>query len=423
MPSTDTRQPKAGGANSLEMDAYYANRPLMWRNLGLILLLNMGWAVSFTVINPLIQLRLNSVGVAEGGLGMIGAINGWVFSYAVMFFAWKSDHTVSRFGRRIPYLFISAPVIILVISLFSFIDIKWILVLLAMLQMFFMDIKAATIPLLNIDCMPRRILARAAAPAAIAMGVLNFLGLRYGMKLSDWSEKTPYLLAACILAVTTLTGGFFIKEPPVKDPTTEKFKPWSAMKVALKDRRALVLMISVSLFQTFQIIFTSWVWLYAKKVLHMSRMETGLVMSWSIIISITMAFPIAWLVDRISPYKLLPCFCAIGGMALWSLLHITTSRDLLVTAALFAILTALYPASDIMVYRKAHPAQIGSVTSTNSCLRGFYNGCMALFVGFLIEKTGGHYDYAFIFAFTLTLLGLVPLFLYRHLMKAPDSAG
>ncbi len=399
-----------------ELQAYYDNRPLMWRNLVLILLLNLGWGVSFTVVLPLIQLRLNAAGVAESGLGLMGAINFWVYSYAVMYFAWKSDHTVSRFGRRIPYLFISAPVIVASIILFPLIDWKWVLVALALLQMFFMDIKAATIPLLNIDCMPRRLLARTAAPAAIVVGLMSFLSMRYGMKLSEWSEIAPYFLAAAILTTTTLVGGFLIKEPPTKAPTTEKFRPWSAMKVAWKDQRMVVLMLSVSLFQTFQIVFGSWVWLYAKNVLNLSRLETGLIVSWGIIAAVVLALPIAWLIDRISPYRLLPVFCAICGAALWFLLHIKSPMDLIIASSLVSVLAASYGASDIMVYRNAHPAEIGSVTSTNSCLRGLYNGGMSLLVGFLIEKSGGNYEYAFILAFVMTCLGLVPLFIYRSLM-------
>ena len=42
-----------------------------------------------------------------------------------------------------------------------------------------------------------------------------------------------------------------------------------------------------------------------------------------------------------------------------------------------------------------------------------------LIFGFIIENSGGHYDYAFILDFTMTCLGLVPLFLYRHLMRSP----
>jgi len=129
----------------------------------------------------------------------------------------------------------------------------------------------------------------------------------------------------------------------------------------------------------------------------------------------------------------LPIFCLVAGAALLFLLNVTSVTQLIIVAALITIMQALYPASDIMVYRNANPAEIGSVTSTNSCLRGFYNGCMGVTYGFVIEKTGGHYEYAFILAYGLTVLGLVPLFYYRHLMmrdldsdpkrQAPDCSS
>ena len=407
----------ASGAESItpELASYYGDRRLMWRNLGLILLLNVGWSVCFTVLGPLMQLRLNYMGVSIETLGLLSGINGWVYSYAVMYFAWKSDHTVSRFGRRIPYLFLASPVIIFAVTFFSFVHAIWLLILLTLLQMFFTDIKAAVIPLLNIDCMPRRLLARTAAPGAIIMGLVNFMGLRFGMGLADRSETMPYILGAIIVAVVTLVAGFWIKEPPVPIPTKEKFRPWSAMKVAWKHPRTVLLMVAVALFQTFQMVYWGWIWLYAKNVLHMSRTDIGLTTSWSILVSVALSFPIGWMIDRVSPYKILPCYCLLAGTALWFLLHISRPFDLLITASLVAVYASMYGAADIMVYRQSHPSEIGSVTSTNSCLRGFYNGCLGIGGGMLIEKTGGHYDYAFVAAFLLTCLGLVPLFLFRDL--------
>lgn len=405
-------------ATSSELEAYYNNRPLMWRNLGLILLLNLGWAVSFTVISPLIQLKLNSSGVSEGGLGFMAALNGWIYSYAVMYFAWKSDHTVSRFGRRIPYLFLSAPIIIVTVLIFPFTHATWILVILALLQMFFTDIKAATIPLLNIDCMPRRLLARCAAPAGIVMWGMTFLAMRYGMKLSDWSETMPYLIGGGILTLTTLIGGFTIKEPPIAVTTTESFKPWSAMKVAWRDKRTIILMLSTSLFGTYATVYNTWIWLYAKNTLHMTRTETAMTISWAIPVTVALSFPVAWLVDRVSPYKLLPWLCLFAGASLWYILHATTHTALILSGIFNAIAMLLYSASDIMIYRNAPSAEIGSVTSTNSCLRGFYGGCLGLLAGLVIQQTTGHYDYAFILAWLLSTMGLIPLYLYQHLMKS-----
>lgn len=406
-----------------KLKEYYGNRPLMWRNLSFILLLNLGWAVSFTVVGPLMRLRVNEAGLHEGGMGLINSINAWAYSFLVMYFAWKSDHTVSRFGRRIPYLFISAPVIIVVVILFPIVHSMWILVVLWLLQMLFTDIKAATIPLLNIDCMPRKLLARTGAPAAILTAIVTFFALREGMALTDIAEWLPYFAGAAILLATTLIGGFAVKEPPVQNPTTEKFRPWSAMKVALQDRRKVVQMVSCAMFQTFLSVFGAWIWLYAVNKLSLSRIEVAHAMSWSILCGMLVAFPMSWLVDRFSPYRLMPIFCILTGINLWLFLQVRDVTGLIIASCLQTMILPLYNSADIMIYRASKPEEIGSVTSTNSCLRGFYNGCVAVGMGWIIEASGGNYDSVFIIGFILTIAGLIPLYLYRSMMRKEAAAA
>ena len=43
-----------------QLVVYFSNRGLMWRNLLLIAMLNIGWQLVFTVINPLMQLHLKN---------------------------------------------------------------------------------------------------------------------------------------------------------------------------------------------------------------------------------------------------------------------------------------------------------------------------------------------------------------------------
>ncbi len=413
--------PTSAEAISPEMEAYYNNRPLMWRNLGLIMCLNVGWYVVFTVVGPLMQLRLNRMGVGEQTLGTLGAVNSWSYSYLVMYFAWKSDHTVSRFGRRIPYLFLTAPPIVLSIVLFPLFSFKWALIGLFLMQMFFMDIKNAAIPLLTFDCMPRRLLARAGTPSWLIMASVSFFSLRYGMKLSEWSESLPYLLAGGVLTCTTLIGGFLIKEPPVKSPTKEKFRPWSAMKVAWRDPRTVVLMCSAVMSQTFFITYTAWIWLYARNVMHLSGSDTARAVSWALLVSIVVSPPFAWLVDRVSPYKLLPLLIPVSGAAMWLLFHATTAAGLIPVAILALFLQTINSAADLMIVRHAHPAELGCVTSTNSCLRGAYSGALVMLTGMLIQHSGGHYGLTLGISFSLTTMSIGLFFVYRHLMRRQPS--
>ncbi len=128
------------------------------------------------------------------------------------------------------------------------------------------------------------------------------------------------------------------------------------------------------------------------------------------------AFPVSWLVDRFSPYRLMPFFCLISIGVLVLFLNIRDANGLILAACLQAII-------DRSIIRGHHglsddrSRERRSVHSTNSCLRGFYNGCIALGIGWLIQASGGNYQWAYIAACTLTVLGLIPLFLYRHLMR------
>lgn len=401
---------------SSELTAYYADRRLLWKNVILVLLLNIGWGICFTVVNPLIQLRLSKAGVSDSGIGLIASINSWSYSYLVMYFAWKSDHTVSRWGRRIPYLFLTAPVIILSVILFPLFEQKWILIILAMAQMLFMDIKAATIPLLNIDCVPRRILAQVNSLGAIVGAATGFLAMRYGMRLADAWEYAPYAFGGGILLCTTLLGGFLIKEPPVKCPTNERFKPWSAMAVAWKDKRAILLMIGVGSVNLFGIAYGGWIWLYAGHTLNLSRSDTGSAMSWSILVPLVLSYPIGYLTDRFGSYPMAIVYFLVSVLAAgWSLLYLNNYSGLLVGSLLVGALGPLYSAIDILVYREADAKHIGSVTSTNSCLRGFIAGLSSLGCGALITHFGGNYRIAFVLGIAGTTFGFAFLMLYAYI--------
>ena len=61
-------------------------------------------------------------GLRENIEAAINSVNGWALSFLVMLFSWMSDHTVSKLGRRKPYLFLSAPFVIATTVIFPFVD-------------------------------------------------------------------------------------------------------------------------------------------------------------------------------------------------------------------------------------------------------------------------------------------------------------
>ena len=403
-----------------ELEEYYSNKKLMWRNILWFMVLNLGWGICFTVVNPLMTLRMNSpaVGMDEGMIGMIGAINGYAVSFLVMYFSWKSDHTISRWGRRIPFLWISTPFILVSVVVFPFIDNKWILLGVMIVQLFFMDMKLSTISLLPIDLVPRHILARTNVVPGIVLSIMGFFVLRYGMKLSDFSEKLPFLIGAAVMLVSTVVSGLNIKEPPIQTPATGPFKPWSALKVGWRDKRMIVLMLAVPMLSALPTIYNTWIWLFAKNELNLSRTEMGASLSWAGILGLVLTFPCAWLIDRISPYKLAGIFVVLNGALLASLLWVSSQNDLIVVAFMFVLATAFGGAASMMVFRMAHPKDVGSVTSSLALINNAFNATLALLSGQLIERLGHNYYAAFILGFCFCLLGLIVLLYYRHLMTS-----
>ena len=85
--------------------------------------------------------------------------------------------------------------------------------------------------------------------------------------------------------------------------------------------------------------------------------------------------------------------------------QIHNAFTLMLAACFINVLGPLYAASDMMVYRTADPKVIGSMTSTNSCLRGLFNGGLAMGMGLLIQHTGHNYYIAFVVGYTTPRCG------------------
>ena len=286
-----------------------------------------------------------------------------------------------------------------------------------------MDIKAATIPLLNIDCIPRSMIARVNSLSAVVLAITSFFGLRYGMRLADKSHHAPYLVAGVLLSIATIIAIVSIKEPPIRQTTTERFKPWSAMKVAWQDKRTILLMAGVGFCPVFGTMCSTWIWLFASQKLSVSVGELGQVMSWGILVPLLISIPSGCLIDRYRGMRMVTVHWIVSMVAAWWLItKVHDSLSLTIGAILIAAMSPFYNGVDVKVYREADPKDIGSITSTNSCLRGIIAGSSALASGFLVQHAGGDYRVAFLFGAIVTTCGFLCIFVHSRLMKSSRPA-
>ena len=398
-----------------ELRAYYANRPLLRRNLFCIGLSNIGWSIAMGVTGPLMSLRLLEMGWTEAYSATVGSINLWLLSFLVMYFSWKSDHTVTKIGRRKPFLFIAAGPIILATALFPFFNTLIPLVGLWLMKMMFSNLKNSTFPLLNIDCVARDMLGRAQSILMVAGGIIMFGAMRLAPMLIEWGEWVPYAFGTACLILSCIAA-WFIKEPQIFNPQTESFKPWSALKIGLRDRRIVWLMIGVSMIASFESVFQTWTWIYAKASLGLERKDIFEALSWASLVNIAIAFPTGWLIDKVGGFKVVLLYFGMMLFNLCLLLQVHDAKSLALYVMFMTISNPLNNAAEIMVYKTSDPREVGSITSSLSFIRNFYNGCLLFFAGWFIQITHRNYHSLFIIGAVLMTVGLLMFFIYRRKM-------
>jgi predicted MFS family arabinose efflux permease len=420
-PSIPEHPVESVAAPASVLSAYYSDRKLMWRNVLWITFGHFGMALSMTIVEPLMALRLKAIGVSESSIGLLTSINLWAVSFLVMYFSWKSDHCMSRLGRRTPFVLLSLPFLAFALILFPLTSYKWFLVGLMLTYFFFNDMKASTYPLLSIDCVSKEVLARVSGLVAITLGLAGFLSTRLGAKMADVNQTRVFFLAAAAMVLAPLLALWRIKEPPIRHPATQKFNLLAPIKVAIRDKRTLVLMVAIALLQAFPMTFKTWVWFYSRSKLNLSIADTGAAVSWGLLVQCVVSYPAGWLIDRFGSYVALCIqWTLMLALAVCSV-RVTNAAGLVLLMMLYFLFLPLQVAGDTLLWKMMDKADTGSYTSTVSLMRNFSTGTVIAISGYLIRWTGS-YVVAFWFGFSLSSLALIVFFVYRRIMRSGNSA-
>lgn len=404
-------------ATATTLTRYYSDRKLMWRNVLWITFGHFGSALSQTILEPLMNLRLKSIGVSQSTVGLIVSINLWAVSFLVMYVSWKSDHCTSRLGRRTPFTLLSLPFILVALVLFPLFTQKWLLMGLMLIYFFFNDVKASSYPLLGIDCVSKDVLARVSGLVAITISAAGFLSTRLGAKMADTHPARVFFIGATVMTSMTLLALWRIKEPPIYHPAKTTFNILAPIKVACRDKRVMVLVLAIALLNAFPMIFKTWVWFYSVSKLGLTIGATGSAMSWGLVLQFVFSYPAGWLIDRFGSYLALSiAWILLLALALSSI-YVTNFHGLLLLMSLFFLFVPLQVAGDTILWKTMDVADTGSYTSTAALMRNFCTGTVVAISGFLIKWTGS-YIVAFWFGFALSSIAVIVFFIFRHTMRS-----
>lgn len=325
-----------------------------------------------------------------------------LFGFLVQpYVAWKSDHIQTRFGRRRPFLMIGLPatmVSVLVIGALPYIftgEMRYttlamvVLVLANVALQFFQDMNGGVNEPLYADTFKQEKLGRAVALRSYAnMVVLFTMNALAMMAVVKYGEWFPYALCAFWLAVAIAVLLFVVRERPYDLPATkERYNPYKHisllfhnmdyLKISLIASLGLILPAALMLFNT----------LYITSQLGLSLAVLGQAAIVGPLITLCMAFPVGYMVDRFGPkYLMIVGFFLMtlvsAGMAFWA--HDRWSIIILMNVNHISGIffwTSMTP----IVFQYAGPKERGTVFGLIQFVRGLLTWVVTLSLGAVVQ--------------------------------------
>jgi len=199
---------------------------LNWKNTFVIGLGFFGISLVWPIYNSYMPLMYAKFDLSKQTIGFVMTIDNWLALSLTPLIGYLSDKTRTRFGRRIPYLLVGAPLAAIFLAL---IPLGWatglsLLIAITILMNLSMASFRSPIVALMPDITPSQLRSK-------ANGIINFMGgLGYiaatfgGSLLYKLYPGYPFLAAAALLVAVTLAFFLWIREPAGATEKSERLQ-------------------------------------------------------------------------------------------------------------------------------------------------------------------------------------------------------
>jgi maltose/moltooligosaccharide transporter len=365
-------------------------------------------------------------------VGMIMGIDNFLGMTLQPYIGARSDRTVTRFGRRRPYLLIGMPIAALSLAAIpfarehGFLPLLVVTIILNIAMSLFRSPTVALMP--DITPAPLR---------SIANGVINLMGgigaaimLFAGASLYAKSPRYPFIVAGAVMGLIFLVFWFFIREPAITQPADPSEDAPSGLLKALRhvitnpDRNTLVFFTALfAWFVGYQAINT-WFTLYGEQILNVPLPKASATLVAFVGTFVVFAVPAGYLGTRFG--KRLTICVGLGGLSLsFMLMHFLTALPqitiALVACGFFWALVNInsYP----IVVSLAPPSQAGTYTGLYYIFSGLAGMSSPVIAGALFDLVGSKRP-LFLFSAAAMAVSLVLLLTVKDVnQKAVPSAA
>lgn len=389
---------------------------LNWKNTFIIGLGFFGVSIVWPIYNTYMPIFYDKFTDSNTLIGWLMTLDNWLALSLTPLIGFVSDRTRTRFGRRIPYLLVGAPISALFLLM---IPIGWasslpLLVGAAILMNLAMASWRSPIVALMPDVTPPELRSK-------ANGIINFMGgLGYiaatfgGSILYKLYPGYPFFGSALLLLAVALAFFLWIREPEGSSEKAERFQFGF-----IRDRSAIFMLLAIFCWFVGYNSLETFIALYGKNYLGMHEADVGGLLTFSGAAFLLFAIPAGFLADGVGRWKGLGRrFTIMGGLSIMiaAFVLLGVQSDLKAAWFLFPLVGFGWSWVNInsypMITQMAGPGQIGAYTGMYYLFSSLANIAGPPLFGAVFDRYG--YQYFFPLAIFFMALAVICMMLVRR---------
>ena len=273
---------------------------LNWKNTFIIGLGFFGVGLVWPLYNAYMPILYSKFIESKTIIGYLMTIDNWLALTLTPFIGFLSDRTRTRFGRRIPYLLVFAPLSALFLMLIpvGWETSLWLLLGASIMMNLSMACWRSPIVALMPDVTPPPLRSKANGIINLMGGLAYIVAMYGGAILYRMYPGLPFAGSALLLLIVTAIFYLWIREPEGSTEKAERFQIGF-----IKDRSAIFMLLAIFCWFVAYNSLETWVTTYGRDYLGMHEADVASLLTFSGGAFLIFAIPSGFLADGFGPFK------------------------------------------------------------------------------------------------------------------------
>lgn len=376
-----------------------------------------GISMIWPLFNNFVPIFLAELGLSATLVGFVMTWDNYLNMFVQPVVGEMSDRTVTRIGRRKPWMLIGAPIAALFFIFIPALDaVVAIMIVILLTNVGMALFRSPTIALLG-DLFPSEQRSTANGIINLMGGLASVIAFLVGGLLYSMGRITPFIFGSVVMLAAISVVLIFVKEPPVAPPADNKrvgasFVDNLRQVLTSKDRSGLMVLLAILCWFVGFNALETWISSFGKFSLSIEPDRMSLITSGFALLFVIFALPSGLIATRFGRKRTI--LVGVGALTALFVLgwFVQSEMTLIGLLVLAGISWALVNVNSLpMVYDVGGDDRIGAFTGLYYLSSSIAAIAGPQVVGILIDATGK--NYRIMFLFSALFMGLAAFFMSR----------